>query len=127
LHQLMVHSDKTIYEKKLFLNPDFSKRDLAIELSTNRTYITEAISTCRQCNWNGYVNSFRVRYFVEMVATWKKRHLKVEEMAALCGFKTARNLNRYLKKEYGITAAVYRKNLSTSLRAEGNAKTATLS
>ena len=48
-------------------------------------------------------------------------------MAALCGFKTARNLNRYLKKEYGITAAVYRKNLSTSLRAEGNAKTATLS
>lgn len=123
----MARSDKIIYEKKLFLSPDFSKRDLAIELSTNRTYLTEAISTCRQCDWNGYVNSFRVRHFMEMAVLWENRHMRVEEMAALCGFKTARNLNRYLKKEYGITAAVYRKNLSTSLRAEGNAKTATLS
>ena len=127
LKKLIERADAVIYEKKLFLKPDFSRRDLAVELSTNRTYIAEALANCRHCNWREYVSSFRLRYFTELACLPQNRHVKIEDLAAKCGFGAATTLNRYLKKEFGITASVYRKNLSTSLRAEGSANTATLS
>jgi transcriptional regulator GlxA family with amidase domain len=123
----MVDADRIIYEKKLFLNHDFSKRDLALELGTNRTYITQALSTCRKCRWQEYIGSFRIRYFLEIACLEENRSLKVEELAIRCGFGACTTLNRHLRRGYGITASVYRKNLSTSLSAEGNANTATLS
>jgi YesN/AraC family two-component response regulator len=123
----MARSDAIVCEKKLFLKRDFSKRDLAIELSTNRTYLTEAISTCRNCRWREYVASFRVKYFLEIASMEENRHIRLDELAAQCGFGSSKTLNYYLYEEYGIKASDYRKNLSTSLRAEGSAKTATLS
>lgn len=123
----MVRADGLIYKKRLFLNRDFSKRDLAAELGTNRTTLSEALSTCRRCKWNDYINSFRLRFFMEEVCLKDTRHIRIDDLAENCGFGSANSLNYYLKKKYGITASVYRKNLSTSLRAEGRANTATLS
>lgn len=127
LQKLMELADEVVREKQLFLKQDFSKRDLAIELGTNRTYITEALSICRHCRWREYVASFRVKHFLRIAPLAENRRLRLEEMAMKCGFGSAKTLNRYLRLEYGITASVYRKNLSTSLRAEGSANTATLS
>jgi transcriptional regulator GlxA family with amidase domain len=127
LQKLIERADEIVSEKKLFLKPDFSKRDLAIELRTNRTYITEALATCRQCRWREYVASFRVKHFLKIARLAENRRLTLEGIATKCGFGSAKTLNRYLMQEYGIRASDYRKNLSTSLRAEGSAKTATLS
>ncbi|MBR5736606.1 MAG: AraC family transcriptional regulator [Bacteroidales bacterium] len=116
-----------IYEKRLFQKQHFCKDDLAIELGSNRTYIGEALSTCRNCRWNEYVNSFRLRFFLETARLKENRHVTVEDMAVRCGFGSAYTLNKHLKREYGTTASAYRKNLSTSLRAAGKANTATRS
>ena len=127
LRELMLKADYLIYKKKLFLKPNFTKQDLAEALGTNRTYLGEALSTCRRCKWEEYINSFRLRFFMEEVCLTDTQHIRIDELAERCGFGCANTLNKYMKRKYGITAAVYRKNLSTSLSAEGKANTATLS
>ena len=64
---------------------------------------------------------------MEEVCLKDTRHVRVSELAERCGFGSYHALNDSIKKKYGITAAAYKKNLSTSLRAEGRANTATLS
>ena len=125
--ELMLKADYLIYKKKLFLRPNFTKQDLAEALGTNRTYLGEALSTCRRCKWEEYINSFRLRFFMEEVCLTDTQHIRIDELAERCGFGCANTLNKYMKRKYGITAAAYRKNLSTSLSAEGKANTATLS
>jgi len=127
LRELIERADTLIYKDRLFLNQNFTKNDLAAELGTNRTYLGEALSTCKRCRWNEYINSFRLRFFMEEVCLNDDRHIHINELADRCGFGSAQTLNHYLKKKYGITASAYRKNLSTSLSAEGSAKTATRS
>ena len=123
----MARADEIIYRDKLFVRRSFTRTDLARELGTNRTYVGEALSACRNCSWRDYINSFRVRYFLETAYLEENRHRTITELAELCGFGSPHTLNVCLKKTYGITASFYKKNLSIYLRAEGNANTATLS
>lgn len=125
--ELMARADEVIYKKKLFLNHHFSKEDLATQLGTNRTSLGAAMAYCRRGKWSDYINSFRLRCFMEEVSLRDTGGIKISELAERCGFGSYNALNNSIKKKYGITAAVYRKNLSTSLRAEGRANTATLS
>ena len=119
LADIIARADKLIYSKKLFLKRDFSKNDLAIELSTNRTYIREALLAYKHCDWRSYINSFRVRYYLEIARLEENKHITVAELAEKCGFGSAHTLNLYLKQSYGITASAYRKNLSMSLNSDG--------
>ena len=114
----MLKSDNLIYKKKLFLRHDFSRSDLAAELGTNRTYLTEAMKTCRRCKWHEYINSFRLRYFMEEVCMSDTRHARIDDIAERCGFGSSATLNKYLKKKYGITAFVYMKNMSLPFASE---------
>lgn len=123
----MSRADRIVKEKRLFLKKGFSRDDLAAELGTNRTYLGEAMSTCRNCRWHEYINSFRMDYFLKTAGLAENRRVSIEDLASQCGFGSANTLNYYLKRDYGTTANAYRKNLSTALRAEGRAKTATLS
>lgn len=125
--ELMAQADEIICRKKLYLDRNFTKEDLAVQLGTNRTYLGAAMSFCRRGKWCDYINSFRLKCFMEEVCLKDTRHVRVSELAERCGFGSYHALNDSIKKKYGITAAVYRKNLSTSLRAEGSANTATLS
>ena len=127
LADIITRADKLIYSKKLFANPHFSKNDLAVELGTNRTYIGEALLIYKHSDWRGYINSFRLRYYLEIARRDENRHVKICDLAEKCGFGSANTLNRYMRKTYGITASAYKKNLSTSLSADGKANTATLS
>ena len=109
--ELMAQADEIICRKKLYLDRNFTKEDLAVQLGT----------------WCDYINSFRLKCFMEEVCLKDTRHVRVSELAERCGFGSYHSLNDSIKKKYGITAAAYKKNLSTSLRAEGRANTATLS
>lgn len=112
----MLKADYLIYKKRLFLKHDFSKNDLARELGTNRTYLGEAMLTCRRGKWNEYINSFRLRYFMEEVCLKDTRRVRIVDLAERCGFGSANTLNHYLKEKYGITAAAYRKAMTKTQR-----------
>lgn len=116
LRELMIKSDYLIYKKKLFLKLDFSKQDLASELGTNRTYLGEAMSVCGRCKWDEYINSFRLRYFMEEMCMKDTRGVRLADLAERCGFGSTATLNRCMKKKYGITAAAYRKSITKSFR-----------
>ena len=77
----MLKADELIYKKKLFLKRDFSKEDLATLLGTNRTYLGAAMTACRRCKWYEYMNSFRLRYFMEEVCVGDTRHITMAELA----------------------------------------------
>ena len=77
----MLKADHLIYKKRLFLKQDFSKQDLAAELGTNRTTLGKALSTCRRCRWDEYINSFRLRFFMEEICTKDTRGHSIVELA----------------------------------------------
>ena len=63
----MAQADEIICRKKLYLDRNFTKEDLAVQLGTNRTYLGAAMSFCRRGKWCDYINSFRLKCFMEEV------------------------------------------------------------
>lgn len=80
-----------ICEKKMFLNPKFSKTELAKEIGTNRTYLTAVFSE-RLGSFYSFVNSQRIDYAAEYL----RQHPKATqaELAQNSGFGSVKSFVR---------------------------------
>ncbi|MCF0177457.1 MAG: helix-turn-helix domain-containing protein [Bacteroidales bacterium] len=106
---LMDRIDKTVAEKRLFLT-ELTLKELAKEVGTNRTYLCNALRE-RNTGFYDYINSFRLDYFHQLVAAQEMDNVSLTELAEKSGFNTTKLLNRYLKRQYGLTASHYRHRL----------------
>ena len=86
---------------KLYLNHDFNMTDLARVLYTNRTYISRSINYKFKGNFHQYVNSFRVKYSMEIFT--ENPDMKVSEMAYMSGFNALSSFTVSFKSIVGIT------------------------
>lgn len=113
--------EKVMVEKKLFLRRDLKRDDLAREAVTNRTYISRTLSA-RGLNFARFVNSFRVQYALELLASDRWRDASPEDIACMSGFSSADAMNRYIKKSTGSTGCAFRERVSgaqAGLKADG--------
>lgn len=102
--------ERVMLEKKLFLRSDLKREDLAREAVTNRTYISRTLSM-RGLNFARFVNSFRVQYALELLASDRWRDASPEDIACMSGFSGADAMNRYIKKSAGSTACAFRERI----------------
>lgn len=83
----------------------FRREDLAREVCTNRTYLSEALRL-KCLSFNQFVNSYRTQYAIELLV--REAEISVEDVAFRSGFKSARMMNRYIKKSAGLSAHALR-------------------
>lgn len=93
-------------------SPDFSVARLAQALDTNAKYVSQTVNAKFGCNFNVYVNRYRVREACRRFNTdpsWGR--LTIEGAAAEVGFKSRSTFINSFKRETGLTPSEYKKQV----------------
>ncbi len=95
----------------LLANGNFTKAEidtntLISELSTNRTYLFEAIKSFTGKTLQEYINFLRLEEGKRLLETTEET---IEGIAEACGYNSVRTFYRLFRSSYNISPAVYRK------------------
>lgn len=85
---------------------DLSVNNLALELSINRSYLSQLFKKQVGTSLKEYINDFRVSMCQELLysTSWS-----IEEIARKVGFNSLSYFSKVFKKKYGISPSHYRK------------------
>ncbi len=87
--------------KQPYLQPDLSLSDLANELKTNTSVLSQLINAGFNKNFNDFINGYRVAAYLEKAGTAQYQHLTLLAIAFECGFNSKTTFNRAFKKMTG--------------------------
>ena len=82
-------------EQHLFLNSNLKLNDVAVELSTNRRYISDCIKAHCGCTFSQYVNNLRIEYAKNLMRN--QPDVKMAEVALSAGFSNETTFFRAFK------------------------------
>lgn len=102
--------EEYIREKELFLNPQLSLSDLAGEMGTNRSYLSNCLNNELGVTFYDYINSFRLEKAKSILDDLGFEG-SIEEIAVLSGFNSVSTFRRSFQKKYGCTPSQYRKSV----------------
>lgn len=106
LPQLKESLDSLFTEKKIFLNPTLTLNDVAREVGTNRTYLSEYLNNELNSSFFDYINMYRLNYACKSLLN---TDLTLNAIAENSGFNSISTFRRYFNKRYGCTPLEYRK------------------
>lgn len=69
--QLKESLDNLFTEKKIFLNPTLTLNDVAREVGTNRTYLSEYLNNELNSSFFDYINMYRLNYACRIIAQYR--------------------------------------------------------
>ena len=86
-----------VEEGELFLNPNLTMTELAVQLKTNRSYLSQVFRNRFHSSFYGYINRLRIRYAVR----YAREHPEAtrRDIASMSGFGSVRTMNR-VREEY---------------------------
>ncbi len=97
-----------VSDNKLFTDPDLQISDLAIELKTNRSYISRTINNDMHTNFCDWINSYRINYAKELMSD-PESGFTMEYIAEQSGFSNITTFYRVFKKHEKCTPGKYMK------------------
>lgn len=95
--------------KKPWLNPNLNIWEVSNHLGTNRSYISKIINDDIGCNFNHYVNSYRVQEAKKLLE--EKRELSLLQVSEQSGFGSINSFFRIFKLFENNTPADFRKKI----------------
>ena len=113
LLHLVAHSDgsqfftitelgRVVEEEKLYLKQDLTLADIALELKTNRTYVSNYLSHVRQQTFYDYINQVRIEK-VSVPLLREHPEYTLDYIAAQSGFASISTFRRAFRKLTGMT------------------------
>jgi AraC-like DNA-binding protein len=118
-HQLeIIHDDLKNKLEELFENQeiciqkDITLNSTALALKTNTSYLSGLINQDYKCNFNQFVNKYRIEKACEYLSDKKKNIYTIEGIGEMVGFKSKSVLNQAFKDATGITPSTFRNNIS---------------
>lgn len=90
------------------IDPNISLQNLAKKLETNTKYLSEAINTHKQKNFNAYINELRINYIINKLKEKSiYRSYKIKYLAEESGFSTHSAFTAVFKSVTGMSPASY--------------------
>lgn len=104
LHELFIRLRKYLLTDRNFIHAETDT--LVNELSTNRTYLFEAIKSSTGKTLQEYINDLRLEEAKRLLETTNE---KIGHIAEICGYNSVRTFYRLFHSAYSISPASYRK------------------
>ncbi len=98
--------ERVFSEKELYLDPTLNINELARQLGTNRTYISNYLNRQLHTTFYEYVNQWRIRRAKELL---ERTELTLDQIASQSGFNSQSSFRRYFTAATGTTPSAYRK------------------
>lgn len=107
LSSLFSRLKRLMDEEKLFLDPDISREKVAQILSTNKQYLSEAITQYAGLTFTNYIIAFRLSYACNLLLHTSDT---IESVASQSGFSSARTFYRLFRQKTGVSPTQFRLN-----------------
>lgn len=98
-----------INDKKVYINPELSLRDLAKEMDIHSNKLSWLVNEHLGKSFNEYINSLRLESFKSKALDPNNSHLTILGLAYESGFNSKTVFNTYFKKKEGQTPSVWLK------------------
>lgn len=109
---------ETFENKQLFLKTGITLANLAKNIKTNTSYLSETINNHKGKNFNSYLNDLRIDYVLDRLVKDKKfRSYKLPAIAEEIGYNNVQAFSVAFKKKTGTTPAIYIKEIENSIIA----------
>ena len=102
---------KILSEKKLYLNSNLTRRELAEELNVNEVFISSLLKEGLQTSFYELINKHRVEEAIRMIRNGNLNHITVDALAKEAGFNSKSTFNKAFKQHTGTTPTRYRDRL----------------
>lgn len=114
LNQILVHKlELLLTENEIWKNPQLTLSDLAIEVGTNRTYLSNYLNNSLNTTFYDYINSFRLKAAIKKLEDPNSTATMVE-IAETCGFNSISTFRRVFVRAMGCSLSEYRQSKQPS-------------
>ncbi len=104
LHEKLTH---LMEERALYKNNELTLSELATQLQTHPNYLSQVINEKEQKNFYSYINTWRVKEFVQVAPRAELKHYTLLALAYDCGFNSKSTFNKYFKEFTGKSPSEY--------------------
>lgn len=99
--------EKHMSDEKPYLDPALKIGDLADSLDIPKHELSKIINHSFGKNFFDYLNSHRIREFIQLKNDTRHAHLNISDLAFQSGFNSRTAFNRAFRKETGLTPSEY--------------------
>jgi len=104
--------DDIMEQKQLYLQADLTLEELAYQLRTNRTYMSEYFNQVKHMTFYDYINQLRITKKT-LPLIQEHPEFTLEFIAAKSGFKSVSTFRRAFIKQMGTSPSKYRQAISS--------------
>lgn len=99
-----------VAKQELFKNTDLTLNDLTERIGTNRNYVSEAISRSEYGSFYKMVNSYRIKYAMELMS--ENPCMKLDEVAHFSGFSSRVTFSRAFKDLNNMSPSAWKEKIA---------------
>jgi YesN/AraC family two-component response regulator len=107
LNELFAQIEEYFEKEQPYCLPDFNIGQLAHQLNSNVSYISAAIRSGAGCNFNNYINDYRIKKVVSMLDNNILSTYTISSVFAEAGFKYQSTFNAAFSKSMNMTPSEY--------------------
>ena len=108
LYQIIV--EFVVLQKK-YKDPNFSSKDLAMQLKTNTRYLSAVVNSRFGMNFSCLLNEYRIKDALRLLGDKKNKDKNVEEISAMVGFANRQSFYAAFYRIVGETPHGYRRRV----------------
>ena len=94
-------------EERVWMNPHLTLSDLAMQVGTNRTYLSNYLNNTLQTTFYDYINGYRLRAALKLLDAGVQE-MTMAELAESCGFNSTSTFRRVFVRATGCSFVEYR-------------------
>ena len=103
-------------EEKPYLYGNITLNDISNKLNTNRSYLSKLINEYYNQNFNRFINEYRIKNARQLLADHTNKHLSIEGIGQMAGFKSMSTFFTCFKKYTGITPSYFRDSIKEGVK-----------
>ena len=106
-HKLVEQLREYLYTDRNFAKPDIDRSDIVTAISTNKTYLFEAVKAVTDKTLLEYINTIRIEEAKKLLEN--SPYLTVEAVSNQCGFNSTRTFYRFFRQQYNLSPTEYKR------------------